>query len=170
MSVPSVPAMNSQTLSSDPVRSARRPLGLSFPVIIALALLAVPRVVLHDLGLIHSGTWVNSLFVFVPLLVWLAVVIAARVPRPFLTLLVVGACFGVFLAIVHQVLWGAAFPDGPPSLGGSLSQIDPVLQAVFFRGAAAISSLFTGTIIGVLTGVGAELVALVVRGIGRAGR
>ncbi|GAA1485532.1 hypothetical protein [Brachybacterium fresconis] len=162
--------MNNQPLSSAPVRSARHPLGLTIPAILGLALLAVPRVVLHDLSIIQSGTWVNSLFVFVPLIVWIVVVIAARVPRPFLTLLVVGICYGVLLATVHQVFWGASFPDGPPSLGGNLSQIDPALQAVFFRGATAISSLFTGTVIGVLTGLVAELVALVIRAIGRAGR
>ncbi|WP_326639701.1 hypothetical protein OG884_33965 [Streptosporangium sp. NBC_01755] len=34
--------------------------------IIGLALLAAPRVVLHDLDVIHEGTFVNALFVFVP--------------------------------------------------------------------------------------------------------
>src|SRR5699024_6490245 len=56
-----------------------RKLGLPMIGIIALALLAVPRVVLHDLGVITEGTWVNAIFVFVPPLIWIAVMAWWRV-------------------------------------------------------------------------------------------
>ena len=46
--------------------AARRTLGFSWPALVALAALAAPRVVLHDLGVIEEGSLVNGLFVFVP--------------------------------------------------------------------------------------------------------
>ncbi|HLS32140.1 MAG TPA: hypothetical protein VK039_00995, partial [Brevibacterium sp.] len=55
--------------------------------ILGLALLAAPRVVLHDLGIITEGTAVNSVLVFVPLAVWIVVPLLLTVPRPFLTVL-----------------------------------------------------------------------------------
>lgn len=155
--------MRTPTARSRPARTSRRPLGLPIWAIGALALLGTPRVILHDLGMIAPGTFANALLVFVPVIVWIAVAIAARVPRPFLTLLAIGACYGVLLAIGHQLLWGASFPDGGPSLGGSLSGLDPTAQVLLFRLVAVISSLVTGLIVGVLSGLVAELVHLVLR-------
>ncbi|MFC7375657.1 hypothetical protein ACFQRD_10310 [Brachybacterium sp. GCM10030268] len=160
--------MTNQTASSAPVRTSRGPLGLSILAILGLALLGVPLVILHDLGVLHPGTLANMLLVFVPVIVWIVVAIAARVPRPFLTLLAIGACYGVLLAIGHQIFWGASFPDGGPSLGGNLSDLDPTAQAIVFRLVAVISSLFTGVIVGVLSGLVAELVRLILRGVRRA--
>lgn len=151
-------------------RTSRRPLGLPLIAILGLALLGVPRVIGHDLGVLEPGSLLNLLLVFVPVIVWITVALAARVPRPFLTLLAIGACYGVLLALGHQVLWGSAFPTGGPSLGGNLTELGPTLQAIVFRGAALISSLFTGVVIGVLSGLVAELVQLILRGVRRAGR
>ncbi len=53
-------------------------LGLRWCVLVGLALLAVPRAVLHDLEIIHEGTAVNALLVAVPLLIWIVVVVRAR--------------------------------------------------------------------------------------------
>ncbi|MDR7273639.1 hypothetical protein [Catenuloplanes atrovinosus] len=120
-------------------------LGLPPLALLALALVAVPRPVLHDLEIIQEGTAVNALFVAVPLLIWIVVVVLARVPKPFLTLLAVGAVHGVLLAVVHQVLW-----DADVHLAGSLP---PAAEQVLIRGLAAISSVFTGLLTGAVTGL-----------------
>jgi hypothetical protein len=130
-------------------------LGLPFTAIVALALLAVPRVVLHDLGIIHEGDSVNSLLVFVPPLVWIAVALWRRVPNPFLTLLLVGAVYGVLLMAGHQILWHAAWDGAPPTLGGNLGGLAPGAQEVVTRGFAALSSLVTGVLVGAVSGLAA---------------
>lgn len=56
--------------------SKRRRLGLPLVAIIGLALLAAPRVILHDLDIIHEGTAINALFVFLPPVVWIIVALA----------------------------------------------------------------------------------------------
>lgn len=141
---------SSQRRSPEPRRSG---LGLPFIAIIGLALIAAPRVVLHDLDLISEGTPVNALFVFLPPVIWIAVVLWKRVPSPFLTLLVIGAVYGVFLALGHQLLWNVSFGGNPPQLGGNLINLDPGLQSAILRFFAAISSLFTGVIVGAITGL-----------------
>lgn len=151
-----------QTRTSPSTTSTRRArLGLPWPVLPGLALLAVPRVVLHDLHIVQEGTLVNALLVFAPVLVWIAVVWAARVPRPFLTLLVVGGCYGVLLALVHQLLWVNAYGGQPPRLGGELADLSPGAQDLIIRAFAAGSSLVTGTVVGAVSGLVAwALVAL----------
>ena len=112
--------------------------------IIGLALLAAPRVILHDLDIIQEGTAINALFVFLPPIVWIVVALAARVPTPFVTILAIGVCYGIFLALGHQLMWGIAFADDPPQLGGNLAGLDTTFQAVLLRSFAAVSSLVTG--------------------------
>ncbi|MGS2647957.1 hypothetical protein [Streptosporangium sp. LJ11] len=141
------------TRPRQPLASGRPVLGLPVLAVIGLALLAAPRVVLHDLDVIHEGTFVNALFVFVPPVVWIAVALWKRVPNPFLTLLVVGLFYGVFLAAGHQLLWNSAFGGNPPALGGNLSDLDPATQSAVLRLFAAISSVFTGVIVGAITGL-----------------
>src|SRR4028119_997005 len=85
----------------------RHKLGLPVPIVVLLAALAVPRVVTHDLGVFPEGSPVNSLLVFVPPAIWLAVVLWLRSPRPFLTLAAVGLAYGVMLAVGHQLLLAA---------------------------------------------------------------
>lgn len=131
----------------------RRRLGLPLLAILGLALLTFPRVVLHDLGIIQEGTPVNAALVFVPPLVWIVVALVARVPRPLLTLVVVGFCSGVLLALGHQALWHVAFADGAPRLGGNLADLGPGAQELTLRGAAAVSSLVTGVVIGAVAGL-----------------
>lgn len=121
--------------------------------LIGLALLGIPRVVLHDLHLLHEGTVVNAVFVFVPLIVWIVVVLWRRVPNAFVTVLVIGAFYGVLLALGHQLLWGISFGDSPPRLGGNLANLDPSIQEMIMRFFAAMSSLFTGVVVGAITGL-----------------
>lgn len=146
-------APGAQPASPAPPAPRPRALGLSFLAIVGLALLAVPRVVLHDLGVIEEGTFVNALLVFVPPVVWIAVVLWRRVPNPFVTLLVVGACYGVFLAAGHLLLWEVAMAGNEPALGGNLAEVDPTVQAFILRVFTAVSSLFTGLIVGAIAGL-----------------
>lgn len=147
--------------------TGRRMLGLSLPVVMGLSLLAAPRVVLHDLDVIHEGTFVNFLFAGIPMLVWVGVVVLKRVHNPFLTLVAVGVCYGVILALVHQLFWGASFADGEPSLGGNLSGLDPAVQAIIIRGFAALSSLVTGTLVGAACGAVAWVLSALTKVVGR---
>jgi hypothetical protein len=130
-----------------------RKLGLSVSAIILLAAIAAIRVPLHDLGIVQEGSVAAGLLVFVPLAIWLVVVLQQRVPNPFLALTVVGVAYGVMLAVVHQLFWAAAFDGNPPSLGGNLEGVlDPDLEAVIFRASAFFSSLATGTFLGAVVG------------------
>ncbi|MEV4136940.1 hypothetical protein AB0J72_32790 [Dactylosporangium sp. NPDC049742] len=140
----------------------RRMLGFSWPVLVGLAALAAPRLVLHDLGVVEEGSLVNGLLVFLPPLCWIAAVLWQRPPRPFVTVLVIGALYGVFLAAGHQLLWDTAFDGVTPTLGGNLADVDPTVQRGVVRGAAAVSSLVTGTIVGAVTGAVAALLCRVV--------
>jgi hypothetical protein len=150
--IPTVVFMSEPHATS--TRSSRRTaLGLPMLALIGLALLAAPRVPLHDLGIIEEGTFVNSLFVFVPPVIWVAVAVLKRVPNPLLTLLVIGLWYGVFLALGHQLLWSESFGDDPPQLGGNLADLDPTLESVIIRSFAAVSSVFTGLIVGAISGL-----------------
>lgn len=127
--------------------------------IIGLALLAVPRVILHDLGLVDERSLANLALVVGPVAVWIAVALLRRVPSPFLTLLVIGAWYGVFLALAHQLLWDAAFAGAPPRLGGALADLDPALGSAILRAFAAGSSLVTGLAVGAIGGLVAWAIA-----------
>lgn len=141
-----------------------RKLGLPVSVIVLLAALAVPRVVTHDLGIFPEGSFVNALLVFVPLVVWLTVVLWRRVPYPFLTLTVIGLAYGVMLATGHQLLWEAAWDDGPLRLGGNLEGIlDPGVESIVFRASAFFSSIVTGTVVGAIVGLVASVIERVRR-------
>ena len=130
-----------------------RKLGLPVSVIILLAAIAAIRVPLHDLGVVSEGSVAAWLLVFVPLAIWLIVVLRRRVPNPFLTLAVIGLAYGVMLAVIHQLLWVAAYDGSPPSLGGNLEGVlAPGLEAVIFRTSAFFSSLVTGTVLGAIVG------------------
>lgn len=146
-----------------PFRSSRqRRLGLPVGAVVGLALLAAPRVVLHDLGIIQEGSFVNLLLVVVPLVVWVLVAVGTKVPNPFVTLLVTGACYGVLLAGIHQLFWDQAFAGSPPALGGNFSSLDLEMRQAIPRVAAVFSGIFTGTVVGALTGLVAWAIAKLV--------
>jgi len=129
-----------------------RLLGLSLPWIAGLALLGVPRVVAHDLG--PPPQAVNLVLVLAPIAAWIAVALWKRVPNPLVTLLAVGLVYGVLLGAVHQVLWTQAFADGAPALGGNLAgTLSPAAEDLLLRGAAMVSSLFTGVLVGLISGL-----------------
>ncbi|WBC14208.1 hypothetical protein O7600_24355 [Micromonospora sp. WMMA1998] len=128
--------------------SARRTLGFSWLALVGLAALAAPRVALHDLDVVPEGTVAAALLAVGPPLVWVAAVLWRRPPRPFLTLVVVGALYGVFLAIGHQVFWGSSLGMDAPGL----ANISPGAREALLRASAAVSSLVTGTMVGVIAG------------------
>ena len=136
-----------------------RPRRLPVLALLGLALLGVPRVILHDLDLLHEGTAVNLALVAVPLLVWIAVVLLCRVDRPFTTLLMVGLLHGAMLVVTHQLLWSTSFDGAPPRLGGNLVDLDPTLQTVILRLASVPSGLATGALLGAVTGAAAWLLS-----------
>ena len=136
-----------------------RPRRLPVLALLGLALLGVPRVVLHDLDLLHEGTAPNLALVAVPLLLWVAVVLLCRVDRPFTTLLLVGLLHGGMLVVTHQLLWSTSFDGSPPRLGGNLAGLDPTLQSVILRLASVPSGLATGALLGAVTGAAAWLLS-----------
>ncbi len=128
-----------------------RRLGLSLPAIVGLALLGVPRVVAHDLGPVGGVT--NALLVFVPVAIWLGVVMWRQVGRPFATLLAVGLVYGVLVGVTHQILWPWAF-ETPPRLGGNLAGVlSPIAESAVLRLFAFASSVLTGLAVGALVGL-----------------
>jgi hypothetical protein len=141
-----------------------RTLGLPLSAIILLATIAAIRVPLHDLGIVPEGSVVAGLLVFVPLAVWLVVVLWLRAPSPFLTITTVGAAYGVMVAVIHQLLWTAAFDGSPPRPGGNLEGVlDPGLEAVVVRTSAFFSSLVTGAVLGAIVGAIAWMIGRVRR-------
>ncbi|MDA0566833.1 hypothetical protein LG943_21315 [Streptomonospora sp. S1-112] len=129
----------------------RRRLGLHPLAVLGLAALAVPRAVAHDLDL--AGPAVNAVLVFAPIVVWIAAAVWARVPNPLLTLVAVGACYGILLGAVHLLLWTQGFGGDPPRLGGNLEgALPPAAEAALLRGFAFVSSVVTGTAVGALSG------------------
>lgn len=145
-------------IQSNPTPHPHR-LGLPWWAVIGLAALAVPRVVVHDVGA-TVGPLAMALLTLGPPLVWVAVCVVRRVPSPVLTLVAVGTCYGVALAVLHNLMWGRLLADrleaslaGPGVLAG---------QELFVRAAMSVSSLFTGMVVGLLAGLLATVVRRVV--------
>lgn len=153
-----------------PVTSQRR-LGLPVWALLALSLVAAPRVVLHDQGIGTDGP-VAGLLAIGPMAVWIAVVVWSRARSPLLALLVVGLGYGVVLAVVHNLFWDEVFADGAPVLGGNLEgELSGGAEEALLRGAMTLSSVFTGAAVGLVCGLVATLLQalLVRRRAGRAG-
>lgn len=125
---------------------------------VLLALLGLPRVVLHDLGVIDEGSGPNAVLVWVPVLVWLAVLAIRWPEEPLRNGLRLGAAYAVVLVATHQLLWTHGHVE-PPRLGGNLSDLPDAAHTVIVRAAATGSSVVTG----LLVGLAVALVAWAVR-------
>ena len=126
--------------------------GLPVSAVVVLGLLAAPRVVLHDLDVLREGSLVNSLFVFVPLLIWIVVAVL-RSANPFVSLLAAGGVYGVCLLVVHNVLWSRTWEGDPPRLGGNLEgRLPAATEELILRGAMSLTGLFTGLAVGTVCG------------------
>lgn len=123
--------------------------SLGFPLfaLVGLAAMGLPRAILHDLHLIQQGSGLNWLLALGPVALWILLAVIRRVRNPFLTVLVIGAIFGVMLAVTHQLLWDIAYHGDPPSIGSG------VVGTVFPRIAAVWSGIFTGAMIGAIGGL-----------------
>ena len=139
----------------------RPQLGLPLATLAALSLLAAPRVVLHDLGVATSGP-LAALLALGPAAVWIAVTLAGEPRRPWQPLLVIGLCYGVLLAVGHNLLWHEAYEDGSPELGGNLDGALPAeAREPVLRAAVSLSSVFAGALTGLACGAVATLIRLV---------
>lgn len=135
-----------------------RRLGIPWWAVLVLVSLAVPRILVHDLGA-TPGAAVEAVLTLVPAVVWIVVAVWARVPSPVLTLVTVGSLYGVVLAIVHNLLWDAIFDFSSPDLGGALAgELAPGTEEVLLRFAMTVSSVFTGMIAGLIAGLVATLI------------
>lgn len=134
----------------------RNNIGLPMLSIILLALLGAPRVIAHDLHWVDPHGIINRLLVFIPPIVWILYVLGKRhhVQHPFLPLLAIGAVYGLFLGITHQLLWNIAF-ETPPALGGNLANLPAAANSFLTRAFAFISSIVTGTVVGLVCGIAA---------------
>lgn len=132
-------------------------LGISLNTLLGLSLLGAPRVILHDLSLIKEGSLTNSLFVFVPIIIWISYIVWRNVKRPFLSLVVIGLFYGIFLAITHQFFWDTAF-NTSIHLGGNLSDLSLLISSMIIRVFAFFSSLTSGVLVGVISGAVASMI------------
>lgn len=127
---------------------------LGWPWVVGLALLGIPRVVAHDLDLVAPGSLVNFALAVGPPVAWILVVLLARVPKPFMALLVIGIVYGVLLAVAHQLMWTHAWDGHPPGLGGRLDDILPTgAESIVVRSSAFLSSVATGVLVGAVAGL-----------------
>ncbi|WP_262847667.1 hypothetical protein [Mumia quercus] len=140
-----------------PSQDVRRPL-LGLPVwgLLLLAALALPRAVVHDLG-VDVGPVVNAVLALAPPAVWVLVALRARVPSPVTTLVVVGALYGIGLGVEHNLLWDEVFEESP-RLGGSFEgDLSPGAEETVMRVVTFASSVFTGALVGLVAGLVATL-------------
>ena len=122
-------------------------------VLVILALLALPRVIMHDLRIIPLDSALYKFFAVTPFLIWLGFAVMAKTSRPFKDFLTLGIIFGIFLAITHQITWDAAWGDNLPNLGGNLEgKLSYSTEKFIIRVGAFFSSLTTGAILGIIFG------------------
>ena len=132
----------------------RHRFGLPWWAILLLAALSFPRVVVHDLD-VDTGAWGPALLAIGPMLVWVGVALWARVPSPVTTLLVVGTVYGIGLGIGHNLMWDSLFTDDP-RLGGSLEgRLSSEADEVIMRTVTFGSSIVTGAVVGLVSGLAA---------------
>ncbi|MDT0303068.1 hypothetical protein [Streptomonospora wellingtoniae] len=141
----------------------RRRQGLAWWGVLGLAALGLPRAVAHDLDLVGPG--VNTALVFAPVVVWIAVAVLGRLPRPAFALLAVGAVYGLLLGVAHQVLWDQGFAGAQPELGGNLAGVlSPAVESAAVRTAAFVSSVAAGVLVGAVSGAAAWLLVRLMPG------
>jgi hypothetical protein len=147
--------MTSTALDHEPGPTPHRPspLGLPITAVAVLAALAVPRAIAHDLAVLPANGLADVALSVGPLVVWVVVaVIASR--RPLGTLIAAGVGYGIALGLVHNLAWSTVWGEDPPRLGGALAGAwPPATEELLLRGATGLSSLGTGAMIGLLTGL-----------------
>lgn len=134
--------------------------SIPFVALLGLALLAIPRVVVHDLKMVPLDSGFYRALAIAPLVIWLGAAMFWKTSRPVRDFLVLGLCFGVLLGVTHQVLWDAAWGGNTPHIGGNFEgKLSPLVESLVLRGFALGSSLVTGLVFGapfVLVALGAS--------------
>lgn len=125
--------------------------GLGILELLPLSLLGLPRVILHDLSIIEEGTFVNLLFVVIPVIVWIIYILSKNAKAPFLSMLFLCSIYGMILGITHQILWTQSFPEGV-QLGGNLTELPDLASNIIIRIFAFLSSVTTGVVMGIVLG------------------
>lgn len=133
--------------------------SIPVPALFLLALLGVPRVIAHDLQWVDPHGFANSLLVFIPPLIWIGYVLVKGHGHPFFSLLTIGLIYGCYVAITHQLLWGAAF-DTSPRLGGNLAYLPGWAHQFITRIFAFVSGLATGAFVGAICGIIGTVVSI----------
>jgi hypothetical protein len=134
--------------------------GLTLVQIILLAVLTLPRVVVHDLRLIAIDAPAYTALAVIPLLVWLLVAIFRKTQRPLLDFVVLGLAYGLLLGLTHQILWDASWGGDSPHIGGNLAgTFSPLTENLILRSFAIASSIVTGLAFGLAFGLLAVLAA-----------
>lgn len=123
--------------------------GMKLIEIVVLALLGLPRIVLHDLSIIEEGSFLNSILVFGPVVIWFSYILVRNQEAPVWSIFILSCLYGLILALTHQIFWHESFPDGV-KLGGNLSHISMEVSTVIARFFALMSSLTTGLILALM--------------------
>lgn len=127
--------------------------GMKIIEIVILALLGLPRIVLHDLSIIEEGSLVNSILVFGPVVIWFLYILVRNQEAPVWSIFILSCFYGLILALTHQIFWHESFPEGV-KFGGNLSHILIEVSTVIARVFALISSLTTGLVLAlILSGI-----------------
>jgi len=123
--------------------------SLPFILIVVLAALAVPRVVVHDLHILPLDSPSYKALAIVPFLIWGLFAVFGKSKRPVYDFLILGALFGLMLAVTHQITWNASWGGNSPQLHGNLEgKLNPTVESLLLRAATIISSLITGIVFG----------------------
>lgn len=117
-------------------------------IIIPLAALAIVRTLMHVYRAYESAPRAEGAVWIVTLVIWVAVVVAKKVPKPFLTLLLTGGLSGLFSAAIQQLFWTRFWM--------TVQNFDTLAVDVFsplVRTIAVGSSLVAGLLWGAATGL-----------------
>jgi len=127
---------------------------LTVAAIFGLAILAIPRAVVHDLRLMPLDSVGYKTLAIVPFALWFIVAILRRTKKPFVDFLAVGLVSGILLGLAHQLTWEASWGSNLPHLHGNLEgKLNPLLESFLLRSATFISSVVTGLVFGAIFGV-----------------
>lgn len=138
-------------------------LGTTMPAGLLLLLIAVglPRTILADLGLVapESGPLYYAI-ALTPFGIWLLVAAIRPTPTPWRDHLLVGACYGLSLMIMHELSWLAGLParQRPPDGAVTLAdRLGPPLREVLLHGSMLAVAMMIGLGVGLVAGLTAAV-------------
>ena len=130
--------------------------AVQWHLIVPLAALGLVRTFMHIFRVVEMVPATEGLAWLGTAVVWIAFVVGNKMPRPFLSLLLIGLVHGIFAALAQQIFWSGFWAGYPPvQIGEVMLPIDsPTVRTV-----AVISSIVTGLGWGFLLGVIALAIA-----------